>query len=458
MHWYQARHGVKLDRSLVLPVLKAIQGHPEAGRLWEEHINKILFSKDLNFTTTTHDHCIYRTVYNGEEVFLLRQTDDFAISCKNESTAITIFDIIGKKLQLRHEDSPPFDYFGKLTDFNGVEVNQCKEFVEIACTGYIDRVVRSHGWDKDPTFGNINDRPTSPLPDNCIHRLYESFIGTEGGGFKEGTTEHKALENEMGFAYRTVLGELMFAYVCCRLDIAYAITTPSKFSTCPTKLHYQYLVGVVKYLHRTRRWGIRYYRTCKPDAYHTCLPHGTYTDVPPPLPSFFKTFPSSDPSVLTCFVDAAYANDPRKRRSTTGYALMMAGGAVVYRSKTQAVTALSSTEAEFFAAVAVAKVILYLRSVLRELHMPMTAPTIIYEDNEACIKIINSDHPTDRTRHIDTPFFRVMDWRKRGDLRLKHIAGILNPADSHSKPTGWVLHTRNCRRMMGHYNTPTALS
>ena len=70
---------------------------------------------------------------------------------------------------------------------------------------------------------------------------------------------------------------------------------------------------------------------------------------------------------------------------------MMAGGAVVYRSKTQAVTALSSTEAEFFAAVAVAKVILYLRSVLRELHFPMTAPTTIYEDNEACINIVNND-------------------------------------------------------------------
>ena len=133
----------------------------------------------------------------------------------------------------------------------------------------------------------------------------------------------------------------------------------------------------------------------------------------------------------------------------------MAGGSVVYRSKTQAVTALSSTEAEFFAVVAVAKVILYLRSVLRELHLPMTAPTTIYEDNKVCIKIINLDHPTDRTHHIDTPFFRVMDWRKRGDLRLKHIAGIMNPADSHSKLTGWVLHTRNCRRMMGHYNNTT---
>ena len=78
---------------------------------------------------------------------------------------------------------------------------------------------------------------------------------------------------------------------------------------------------------------------------------------------------------------------------------MMAEGDVVYRSKTQAVSALSSTEAEFFAAVAVAKVILYLRSILRELHLPMTAPTIIYKDNEACIKIINSDHHTPNPPH-----------------------------------------------------------
>ena len=44
-----------------------------------------------------------------------------------------------------------------------------------------------------------------------------------------------------------------------------------------------------------------------------------------------------------CFVVAAYANDLCKRRSTTGYAIMLAGGAIAYCSKTQSVTALSST-------------------------------------------------------------------------------------------------------------------
>lgn len=84
---------------------------------------------------------------------------------------------------------------------------------------------------------------------------------------------------------------------------------------------------------------------------------------------------------------------------------MMAGSAVAYRSKTQTVTALSSTEAEFFAAVGAAKVILFLRSVLHELQIKMQEPTLIYKDNEATIKVVNAAQPTEQVRHIDTPWF-----------------------------------------------------
>ena len=42
--WHEAKYKTKLNHSSVLPVLKAIQGHPESGRTWEEYINSILFS------------------------------------------------------------------------------------------------------------------------------------------------------------------------------------------------------------------------------------------------------------------------------------------------------------------------------------------------------------------------------------------------------------------------------
>ena len=34
--WYENEYGKTIDQSLVLPILRALQGHPESGRLWEK--------------------------------------------------------------------------------------------------------------------------------------------------------------------------------------------------------------------------------------------------------------------------------------------------------------------------------------------------------------------------------------------------------------------------------------
>jgi len=57
--WYLERTGALLlvDKNLVLPVIRALQGHPEAARLWEEHISAIL--KDVGLQNTAHEKNIY---------------------------------------------------------------------------------------------------------------------------------------------------------------------------------------------------------------------------------------------------------------------------------------------------------------------------------------------------------------------------------------------------------------
>ena len=121
------------------------------------------------------------------------------------------------------------------------------------------------------------------------------------------------------------------------------------------------------------------------------------------------TFPSFDLFDLVGFVDAAHANDLRKRRSTTGYAFILSGAAIAYKSKTQTITATSFTEAEFIAAVAAAKTAKYLRSVLADLGFPMSGPTRLYEDNMAAIQMVNAKRPTERSRHIDISYFAIQD-------------------------------------------------
>ena len=71
--------------------------------------------------------------------------------------------------------------------------------------------------------------------------------------------------------------------------------------------------------------------------------------------------------VLIGFVDAAHANDLHRRRSTTGLVFTFCGGAVYWRSKTQSLTAGSSTESEFFAAYEAGKVCRFLRMLMKKL-------------------------------------------------------------------------------------------
>ena len=67
------------------------------------------------------------------------------------------------------------------------------------------------------------------------------------------------------------------------------------------------------------------------------------------------------------FVDSDYAGDLDQRRSTTGYVFTLCGGAVSWRSMLQPTIALSTTEAEYMAAVECAKEAIWMSGFVAEL-------------------------------------------------------------------------------------------
>ena len=293
-----------------------------------------------------------------------------------------------------------------------------------------------------------SSKPIAPLPTDCIEQIYKEK------GPMENTVEHSALEKMKGFAYRTVLGELMYAYITCRPDIGYAVTTLSKFSTSPSAYHYKLLKGVAKYLRSTISWGIRFHRK-EALIYEGLQAVECYTI---PDDNGFGEQCNINQMKLIGFVDAAYANDHRKRRSTTGLAFTLCGGAIVYKSKTQSLTAVSSTEAEFIAAFDAGKICRYLRMILKQLGYEQKEATIINIDNQAALQIINDNtSPTERTRHIDVRYWAIQDWIQDKSIFMQWIPGPLNISDAETKPLGYVLHARHCRRMMGHY-TPLQIT
>jgi hypothetical protein len=60
--WMEESTGQRTDRSLVLPVLCALQGHPAAGSSWADKVEQLLIT-ELDFTSTTHETCLYSGNY-----------------------------------------------------------------------------------------------------------------------------------------------------------------------------------------------------------------------------------------------------------------------------------------------------------------------------------------------------------------------------------------------------------
>ena len=129
-------------------------------------------------------------------------------------------------------------------------------------------------------------------------------------------------------------------------------------------------------------------------------------DVDPSLPPFPTT---GKEARMIAFFDAAHGNDLRNGRSTAGHAFVLSGGIISYRCKTQSITATSSTEAEFLAAVLTAKQAKYLRSTLKELGFEQPGPTTLYCDNQSAINMANARVPAERSSHIDIQHFAIQD-------------------------------------------------
>ena len=128
--------------------------------------------------------------------------------------------------------------------------------------------------------------------------------------------------------YASAVGSLMYAMVYTRPDIAYAMGVTSRFLANPGKEHWA-----------TVKWIFRYLR----GSSKVCLSFG------------------GGPPMLTGYTDADMARDIDTRKSTSGYVLTFAGGAVSWQSRLQRCIALSTIEAEYIAATEVCKEMLWMQ-------------------------------------------------------------------------------------------------
>ncbi|GKB26996.1 retrovirus-related pol polyprotein from transposon TNT 1-94 [Tanacetum coccineum] len=139
--------------------------------------------------------------------------------------------------------------------------------------------------------------------------------------------------------------------------------------------------------------------------------------------------------------DSDYAGDLDDRKSTSGYVFKFISGAISWSSKKQPVVSLSTTEAEFIAAVACACQSKWMMRVLERLGVNQQKCTI-FCDNNSTIKLSKNPIMHGRRKHIHIRYHFLRDLVKDNVIGMEYCGTEHQLADGMTKPLKLELFTR----------------
>lgn len=195
----------------------------------------------------------------------------------------------------------------------------------------------------------------------------------------------------------------MYAMMCTRPDICYDVCLVSRYQYNPGRRHWSAVKRILRYLKGT-------------------------TD-------YFLCYQGNDLTLMG-YADADWDGDLDERKSTSGYAFLLNGGCISWRSKKQTCVSLSTIEAEFVACASAVQEGVWLRRFLYHLGVvsnPVGTVTV-YCDNQSAIAYTKDPKYHGKTKHIDTKYNIIRDIVEKKEVTLKYMPTRVMVADPFTKP------------------------
>jgi hypothetical protein len=345
--WTIHKQKLPLCPGEVIPILLAMQGHPELPWLWEKHADAIL--RDLGLTPMVHKPCLYSGMVYGKGVIFKRQVDNFAIAAPDKWTANILLDMIDDCLSI------PMKQQGYLDMYNGINVVQTWDYIKVSCATFTKKICEKYliSW-----MQNFTSTDNCPMPLPFDPMWFKKFNAAVGNPDPKAQLQ---LAKKMQLTYHSDVSKLIWAMTTTCPDLAFASVKLSQANSCPHKHHYHGVKHALKYLYSTRDNGIYFWQTApQPELKEGPLPHinSNKQDL------FLDNQPKHGANIMHAYVDSNSATCVKTRCSFGGAVIRLAGGTIVYKSKFQPTVAGSSTEAKYMAAYNTRKMILFARSIL----------------------------------------------------------------------------------------------
>ncbi|KAJ3570514.1 hypothetical protein NP233_g4351 [Leucocoprinus birnbaumii] len=120
-------------------------------------------------------------------------------------------------------------------------------------------------------------------------------------------------------------------------------------------------------------------------------------------------------------------------RSTGGYVTLVCRAAVGWSSKCQPFVTLSSTEAEYVAAIEAGKEIVWMRNILTEFGFPPSYASTLFIDNKSGIDVSNNPEHHGHMKHLDLHFYWLWDAVQAATISPVYVPTAENVADLFTK-------------------------
>jgi hypothetical protein len=191
--------------------------------------------------------------------------------------------------------------------------------------------------------------------------------------------------------YREAIDSLNYLSMVSRPDITFAVNKLARYCNAPTDVHWQAVKRVMKYLKGTQDYCITY------------------------------SGPDNVTLFGSCDSDWGGGEESDEKKSDSGYIFMMCGGPVTWASRLQKVSAESACEAEYLALTEAMHECMWLRPFLHSFGHKQVKPTLILQDNQASINLVNNPEFHRRAKHIGIKYHRVRQEKRLGTLIVDYV-------------------------------------
>ncbi|GMI68566.1 cysteine-rich RLK (RECEPTOR-like protein kinase) 8 [Hibiscus trionum] len=209
--------------------------------------------------------------------------------------------------------------------------------------------------------------------------------------------------------YRSIVGALQYV-VITRTEIAFAVNRVCQFMQNPLDTHFQAVKQILRYLQGSIDFGLRFTKASRLN--------------------------------ITAFADANSGSDLDDCRSTSGFCLFFGGNPVSWGSKKQSVVSRSTAEAEYRAVACATSEVLWLFSLLQELHVSCDGTPVLWCDNSSAIAVSANPVLHSKFKQVELDLYFVREKVAAGVLMVNEVPAYEQIADLLTKPLSAPVFTR----------------